>query len=89
MLYLYTCIGEYITSYIGSYTPFPHHLLSPDNETQRKVPGGDSGQGESDEEKHNSTSSDSTVEEEEQKEELKWKRGRMLGRGAFGKVYII
>ena len=75
--------GEYITSYIGRQTPFPRHLLS--QAEGRKQTGGDSGQGESDEEKGASCSS-SEDDPTEEREELKWKKGRLLGKGAFGKV---
>ena len=45
---------------------------------------GDSGQGESDSE-HDDTSSDSDNEFVSH-ELIKWKKGRLIGKGAFGKV---
>lgn len=79
---VYFTLGEYITSFIGKKTPFPSHLLSPDNKTGK---GTDSGHGESDEDRaiHSSSSESDDIEDVE---ELKWKRGRLLGKGAFGKV---
>ena len=70
-------------------TPFPHDLISPDHTYSNKR-GGDSGQGESDEDRRH-CSSDSSEEGEEEvppanREVLRWKRGRVLGKGAFGKV---
>ena len=70
-------------------TPFPHDLISPDH-TYSSKRGGDSGQGESDEDRRH-CSSDSSEEGEEEvppanREVLRWKRGRVLGKGAFGKV---
>ena len=79
---------EYISSYIGAKTPFPHLLISPDHTPNKK--GADSGQGESDEERQRSSGSSNDSEVEDipaDREVLKWKRGRVLGRGAFGKVW--
>ena len=72
--------GEYITSFIGRKTPFPRHLLSPDDRPGSKKQGIDSG--------HDEASESSSEEEDpmEEREELKWKKGRLLGKGAFGKV---
>lgn len=84
--------SEYITSYIGRLTPVPHvHAPDPGN---RKF-GADSGHGESTDEEHDGESSggsDCEAEElhaaDEQTDNcLKWKRGRLLGKGAYGKVW--
>ena len=45
---------------------------------------GDSGQGESDSE--HDTSSDTDGEQLVSHELIKWKKGRLIGKGAFGKV---
>lgn len=45
---------------------------------------GDSGQGESDSE--HDTSSDTDNEQLVSHELIKWKKGRLIGKGAFGKV---
>ena len=76
-------------SYIGSQATFPRHMMSPDPST-RKVPGTDSGQG-SDEDKGEPSSSDESENEDDPdgKEILKWKRGKLLGKGAFGKVCLV
>ena len=76
-------------SYIGSEATFPRHLLSPDSSSTRKVLGNDSGRG-SDEDKGDPSSSDESENEDnpDGKEVLKWKRGRLIGKGAFGKVCI-
>lgn len=77
---------EYITSYIGAKTPFPHNLIF--DSSPFKKGAGDSGQGESeDEQKQVLNSSESESEEVPiDRGVLKWKRGRILGKGAFGKV---
>ena len=64
--------GEYITSFIGRRTPFPRHLLSPDGGPGSKKQGIDSG--------HDEASESSSEEEDpvEEREELKWKKGRLL-----------
>ena len=83
--------SEYITSYIGRLTPLPH-VQAPDP-AGRKF-GGDSGHGEStDEDNDGESSGGSGSEAEELREDeqtdncLKWKRGRLLGKGAYGKVW--
>ena len=53
----------------------------------RKIPGTDSGQGESDEDKERDSSSDTDGEHPGDREVLKWKKGKLLGKGAFGKVW--
>lgn len=77
-------------SYIGSEATLPRHLLSPDPSSARKVLGNDSGRG-SDEDKRDPSSSDESENEDNPggKEVLKWKRGRLIGKGAFGKVCLI
>ena len=85
--------SEYITSYIGRLTPLPH-VQAPDPGGSRKF-GADSGHGESSDEEdqdgESSSGSGSEGEEfrreEEQDNCLKWKRGRLLGKGAYGKVW--
>ena len=87
MIIIISFLLEYISSFIGAQTPFPHNLFSIDhNSTKRNIE--DSGQGESDEDKRQSTSDENSDIEEVpiDREVLKWKRGRILGRGAFGKV---
>ena len=83
--------SEYITSYIGRLTPLPH-VQAPDP-AGRKL-GADSGHGESsDEDRDGESSGGSGSEAEELREDehvdncLKWKRGRLLGKGAYGKVW--
>ena len=83
--------SEYITSYIGRLTPIPH-VQAPDP-ASRKF-GADSGHGEStDEDRDGESSGGSGSEgeelhgEEEEDNCLKWKRGRLLGKGAYGKVW--
>lgn len=63
-------------------------MLLPECLPARKVPATDSGhEGESDDGELSSSSSSEEVDEgEEEREELKWKKGKLLGRGAFGKV---
>lgn len=73
--------SEYIHSYIGH----DHPPQTPDP-TERK-PGVDSGHGESDEEQVASEGSEGEGLQMGDKEVLKWKRGRLLGRGAYGKVW--
>ena len=86
LLTLLLLLDDYITSYIGSRTPFPYHLLSPG--AAPKILGRDSGhEGETDDDDDSSSNSEET-EEEEEKEELRWKRGKLLGKGAYGKVKI-
>jgi hypothetical protein len=81
--------GEYITSNIEPYTPFSRHHSLPDVPPSPKSHGADSGQGESDDDKdksdNSSHGSDNEYSEHKTKE-LKWKKGKMIGRGAFGKV---
>ncbi len=87
MIIIISFLLEYISSFIGAQTPFPHNLFSIDhNSTKRNIE--DSGQGESDEDKRQSTSDENSDIEEVpiDREVLRWKRGRILGRGAFGKV---
>ncbi len=87
MIIIISFLIEYISSFIGAQTPFPHNLFSIDhNSTKRNIE--DSGQGESDEDKRQSTSDENSDIEEVpiDREVLRWKRGRILGRGAFGKV---
>ena len=79
--------SEYITSYIGPQTPVP--FVRPPDPANRKV-GTDSGHGESTDEERgdgNSSSCSSSDVELASKESLKWKRGRILGKGAYGKVW--
>lgn len=83
--------SEYITSFIGRLTPLPH-VQAPDP-AGRKF-GADSGHGESSDDDHaeeSSGGSGSEAEELHQDEQadncLKWKRGRLLGKGAYGKVW--
>ena len=84
--------SEYITSYIGRLTPLPH-VQAPDP-ASRKF-GADSGHGESSDEDRDGESSDGSgsegeeLQEQDQQEDncLKWKRGRLLGKGAYGKVW--
>ena len=80
--------SEYISSYIGAQTPFPYNLFSPIDHNLPYKKNADSGQGESEEEKQHSSTSDEETDEElpVDREILRWKRGRVLGRGAFGKV---
>lgn len=75
--------SDYITSYIGHQTPQPH-LHPPQSPTSARRPG-DSGQGESDSE--HDTSSDTDNEQLVSHELIKWKKGRLIGKGAFGKVW--
>ena len=84
--------SEYITSYIGRLTPLPH-VQAPDPGGSRKF-GADSGHGESSDEDQDGESSDGSGSEgeefrrdEEEDNCLKWKRGRLLGKGAYGKVW--
>ena len=78
--------SEYITSYVGALSSAAS-ALDPNN----PVPSLDSGQGESaDEERGVDTSSGSASEAEPHVVDtrcLKWKRGRLLGKGAYGKVW--
>lgn len=61
-------------------------MLSPDHHNPNKRGGADSGQGESDDERVR-CDSDSEVEEiPANREVLRWKRGRVIGKGAFGRV---
>lgn len=88
--YYYICpLLEYISSYIGAKTPFPHHLLS--DSSPLKKPAGDSGQGESEDDQRQQRVLYSSESESEEvsidQGVLKWKRGRVLGKGAFGKVW--
>lgn len=83
--------SEYITSYIGRLTPLPH-VQAPDP-ANRKF-GADSGHGESTDEDRDGESSGGSGNEgeelhaDEQADNcLKWKRGRLLGKGAYGKVW--
>ena len=84
--------SEYITSYIGRLTPVPH-VQAPDP-GNRKF-GADSGHGESTDEEHDGESSGGSdsegeelhAEDEQGDNSLKWKRGRLLGKGAYGKVW--
>lgn len=83
--------SEYITSYIGRLT-LPH-VQAPDPGASRKF-GADSGHGESSDEDQDGESSGGSGSEgeefrreEEQDNCLKWKRGRLLGKGAYGKVW--
>jgi hypothetical protein len=86
--------SEYITSYIGRLTPLPH-VHAPDPGGSRKF-GADSGHGESSDEDKDGESSDGSGSEGDPEEFqraaeenncLKWKRGRLLGKGAYGKVW--
>ena len=52
-----------------------------------RKPGVDSGHGESDDEQVVSEGSEGEALQVADKEVLKWKRGRLLGRGAYGKVW--
>ena len=81
-----TSNSEYITSYIGTQTPVP--FLRPPDPANRKA-GADSGHGESTDEERGSGSSSGNSSEVELagRESLKWKRGRLLGKGAYGKVW--
>ena len=81
-----TSNSEYITSYIGSQSPFPF-VRAPDP-GNRKL-GTDSGHGESSDEDRGSGSSSGNGSDVELagRESLKWKRGRLLGKGAYGKVW--
>ena len=55
---------------------------TPSNDTAG-IDSGHEGEGE-----HSSSSSDSEDPvEQEEREELRWKKGKLLGRGAYGKVY--
>ena len=84
--------SEFITSYIERLSPLQH--IQPPDAGGRKY-GADSGNGESsDEEQAEKGSDGSGTEEEEELQEdgqpdncLKWKRGRLLGKGAYGKVW--
>lgn len=83
--------SEYITSYIGRLTPLPH-VQAPDPGSRKF--GADSGHGEStDEDQDGDSSSGSDCEggefhaDEQADNCLKWKRGRLLGKGAYGKVW--
>ena len=89
--------SEYITSYIGKMTPLPD-LLSPDFnkvtpgvEFGKKTTGADSGQGESSGSEHGEGGTSSESGEEgvggEKDDCLRWKRGKLLGKGAYGKVW--
>ncbi|XP_011403599.2 PREDICTED: mitogen-activated protein kinase kinase kinase 19-like [Amphimedon queenslandica] len=79
---------EYITSNIGSRTPFPYHLLADTSGSgPRKTSGIDSGHEGESEESESSSEEEEEREEQEETEELRWKKGKLLGRGAYGKVY--
>lgn len=86
--------SEYITSYIGEQTPLPS-VLSPDfknrvlggpNPCSRK---GSSGGNSSDSDPGKELSSGESGEEGGESKDgcLKWKRGKLLGKGAYGKVW--
>lgn len=81
--------SEYITSFVGSLTETPD---APNPDTQ--APGSDSGQGGSTDEERVDTSSASSASSASETEPLvvdthclKWKKGRLLGKGAYGKVW--
>ena len=88
-MFLFHFCVDYITSYIGAHTPLPPYLLSLNQTSNRKGLGNDSGQGESEEEKGEASSSNDSEEEEAPgiREVLKWKQGKLLGKGAYGKVW--
>ena len=78
---------DYITSNLGRQTPGPR-LREP--ESPASVHHGDSGQGESDSDKHGEESDDSCdnrVIDPDLDLVIKWKKGKLLGRGAFGRVW--
>jgi hypothetical protein len=78
---------DYITSNLGRRTPIPK-LRAPESPSNRARQ--DSGQGESDSDKLCEESDDSTGNEAidmEANEVLKWKKGKLLGKGAYGKVW--
>ena len=85
--------SEFITSYIERLSPL-QHIQRPDAGGRKY--GADSGNGESsdDEQAENGSDGSGTEDEEEElrgEEQpdncLKWKRGRLLGKGAYGKVW--
>ena len=86
--------SEYITSYIGQETPLPS-VLSPDFKTRvlGAPPGrtrkGSSGGNSSDSDPGKELSSGESGEEGGESKDgcLKWKRGKLLGKGAYGKVW--
>ena len=78
--------SDYITSYIGKLTSLPT-VLSPDFKNQMFP--GDSVHGESSDSDHGGSSGESGGEGVGGEGDgcLKWKRGRLLGKGAYGKVW--
>ena len=93
--------SEYITSYVGELTPLPS-VLSPDYKHRNQVVGGGGGGGggapsggggarsDSDPDHGRDPSSGESGGEgagEAKDGCLKWKRGRLLGKGAYGKVW--
>ncbi len=81
--------SDFITSYIGKISPLPS-VLSPDYRVNKRL-GADSGHGESsDSERGSGTSSGESGGDDVGMATdscLKWKRGRLLGKGAYGKVW--
>lgn len=84
--------SEYITSYLGQQTPLPS-VLSPDYKTKvlgaappGRVRKGSSGGDSSDSDPGKELSSGESGEEGGEGC-LKWKRGKLLGKGAYGKVW--
>ena len=73
--------SEYILSYVGQEQP------APEPDPAERKPGVDSGHGESDEEHMASEGSEGESVPVGNKDVIKWKRGRLLGRGAYGKVW--
>lgn len=86
--------SEYITSYIGKATPLPN-VPSPNSATAvTKKLSADSGHGESSDSELEQLRGGSCSEEGESDGAdvrdgtcLKWKRGKLLGKGAYGKVW--
>lgn len=79
--------SEYITSFVSACAEGPHPV-----NPATPVPGLDSGQGESTDEERAESSSVSSGSDTEQQTAvdvhcLKWKKGRLLGKGAYGKVW--
>lgn len=79
--------SEYITSFVSACAEAPRPV-----NPGTPVPGLDSGQGESTDEEKAETSSVSSASDTEQQVAvdvhcLKWKKGRLLGKGAYGKVW--
>ena len=58
---------------------------TPSNDTVG-IDSGHEGEGEHSSSSSSSSDSEDPVEQEE-REELRWKKGKLLGRGAYGKVY--